>query len=166
MSIAMPWQAWHCDNEDYEPVSDSSQALQKAWQKQKDYLRSSATDWLPSVYGALNSMRDECREADWDCEGALPVRDCTIDLAARISAALFDSLPKGIPAPDVIPEQDGEICISWVVDSVRVFSLSIGEHGNMNFAGQFGKEGGVHAWQPIDEASSAGLQESLVDVVR
>jgi len=153
-------------NKDYAPVSKSNQAIQNSWQKEKHYLRSSATDWLPTVAGALNSIRDECRDADWDCEGALPVTDHTIDLAAKISVALFDSLPKGIPAPDVIPEADGEICISWTVDAAQIFSLSVGEHGNINFAGQFGKIGGIHAWQPIDATNSAGLQESLVDVVR
>jgi hypothetical protein len=44
--------------------------------------------------------------------------------------------------------------------------MSIGAHGKMNFAGQFGKEGALHAWQPIDAKNRASLEESLQDVAR
>jgi hypothetical protein len=166
MSTAIALTPCYFGNEDYVPVSDSSRTIQETWQEKRYYLRNSATDWLPTIEGALNSIKDNCRNADWDCEGAFPITDCTIDLAARISATLFDLLMIGIPVPDLIPEVDGEICLSWVVDAARIFSLSVGEHGNINFAGQFGEEGGVHAWQPIDATSNSTIEESLADVAR
>lgn len=166
MSTAIALRPCYFGNEDYAPVSESSRAIKNRWQEERNYLRSSATDWLPTIEGTLNSIRDECRDADWDSEGAFPVKERTIDLAAKIAVALFESLPTGIPAPDVIPEADGEICITWTVDPGRMFSLSVGEHGNMNYAGQFGRKGGVHAWQPIEAANSSVLEESVVDIVR
>ena len=152
--------------EGYEPVSDGSRTIQRTWEKERNFLSRSASDWLPTIEGALRGIRIECRNANWDCEEALPVTDRTIDLAARIAASLFTLLPKGTPSPDLIPESDGEICISWSLDATRIFSLSVGEHGRINFAGQFGVEGGIHAWQPIDATSQNALEVSLDDVVR
>ena len=153
-------------SEGYEPVSDGSRTIQRTWEKERNFLSRSASDWLPTIEGALRGIRIECHNVNWDYEGALPVTDRTIDLAAKIAASLFTLLPKGTPAPDLIPESDGEICISWSLDATRIFSLSVGEHGRINFAGQFGGEGGIHAWQPIDATSQNALEESLDDVVR
>ncbi len=83
---------------------------------------------------------------------ALPTRSSP--RTETVVRALFALLPKSTPAPEVIPEADGEICLSWVVDSERQMSLSFGAHGKINFAGQFGKEGGIHGWQPIDTDES------------
>ncbi len=167
MSTAIAMQGLHLiDNDDYEPVSDGSRAIQRSWEKERNYLSRSASDWLPTIEAALGGIGNECRNADWDSGGAVPVTDHTINLAARIAATLFALLPKGTPAPDLIPEFDGEICISWSVDTTRMFSVSVGEHGKINFAGQFGSEGGIHAWQSIDATSRSALEESLDDVVR
>jgi hypothetical protein len=167
MSTAIAMQGLHLiNNEDYEPVSEGSRTIQRTWERQRNYLSNSASDWLPTIEGALRGITNECCKADWDCEGAIPVTGRTIDLATRIVASLFNRLPKGTPMPDLIPETDGEICISWSIDATRMFSLSIGEHGKINFAGQFGHDGGIHAWQPIDATSRSALEESLGDVVQ
>lgn len=153
-------------SDSYEPVSEGSRAIQLTWARVRNHLTRSAADWAPSIEAALRGINNECRGAGWDGDGAVPVTDRTIDLAARISTTLFALLPKGTPAPDLIPESDGEICISWVVDRNRMFAASVGEHGKVNFAGQFGNEGGIHAWQSIDATNSGTLEESLADVVR
>jgi hypothetical protein len=150
----------------YQPVSTGSQTVARTWAQSRHYLKSSASDWLPLIEGELDRIRDECGRADWDGQGAVAVADRTIDLAARIAEALFGLLPKGTPAPDLVPESDGEIGMSWTADSTRMFSLSVGEHGKINFAGQFGREGGIHAWKPVDTESAQSLEESLDDVVR
>lgn len=154
------------DNEGYQPVSDGSRAIQSTWVRERNYLNKSAADWRPTIEAALSGIRNECHSADWDGEGAAPVTDQTLGLAARISTTLFALLPKGTPAPDLIPEADGEICISWAADTSRVFSASVGEHGKINFSGQFGSQGGIHAWQSIDATNPSALEESLDDVVR
>jgi hypothetical protein len=150
----------------YEPVSDDSEVLSRKWAQEKNYLKGSASDWLPIADAAFRGIRDECRKTDWDGQGALAVTDRVIAIAEKVVNALFALLPKGTPAPEVIPEADGEICLSWVVDSERQLSLSVGAHGNINFAGQFGKEGGIHGWQPIDTTSPSALDDSLQDIAK
>ena len=151
---------------DYEPVSDVSEVLSRKWAQERNYLKGSASDWLPTVDAALQGIRDECQNANWDGQGALVITDQVIAIAKKVVGALFAILPKSTPAPDLIPEADGEICISWVVDSDRILSISVGAHGKINFAGQFGKEGGIHGWQPIDTTSPSALDESLQDVTK
>jgi hypothetical protein len=151
---------------DYEPVSHSSELLTRKWAEERNYLKGSASDWFPTVEAAFQGIRDECQTADWDGHGAIAISDQVIAIARTVIAALFTLLPKGTPAPDIIPEADGEICISWSVETDRLLSLSIGAHGRINFAGQFGKEGGIHGWQPIDTTSPSGLDESLQDLAK
>lgn len=155
--------AWDVD---YEPVTDGSREIQRTWAQKRNYLQGSASDWLPILEAALRGMKNDCSNADWDGSGATPVSDQTIGLTAKIAETLFTILPRGTPAPDLIPEADGEICISWSVDAGRLFSLSVGTHGKINFAGQFGKEGGIHAWQAIDATNHSTLEESLQDSAR
>jgi len=154
------------ETDGYEPVSDGSRAIRRQWAQERNYLRLSASDWIPAIEVALRRIRSECGKPNWDGQGASAVTGQAIGVAASIAEALFALLPKGTPAPDLIPEADGEICISWIADAATMFSLSVGAHGKINFAGQFGRSGGVHAWQPIDASSRIALQESLQDVAR
>lgn len=165
MSIAVAGKGLHLiGHEDYEPVSDGRQTIERMLAQYRDYRRGSASDWLPIIQAALLGIRNGCGRVGWDGDDALPVSDRTIDVTAKLTECLFTMLRRATPAPDLIPEPDGEICISWSIDADRVFSVSIGAHGKMNFAGQFGTEGAVHAWQPIDPRNRASLEESLQDV--
>jgi hypothetical protein len=150
----------------YEPVSDSSLKIQQLSAQERNPLRGSASDWFPTINAAFLCIKNDCSIADWDSGGAIPISSQTIGLTAEIVERLFTMLPKGTPAPDLIPEADGEICLSWSVDANRLFSLSIGEDGKINFAGQFGNEGGIHGWQPIYTTSLTSLEKSLQDVAR
>lgn len=167
MSIAFARGGLHLiGHEDYEPVSDGGQTIRRMWAQDRNYRRGSASDWFPIIEAALLGIRNGCGRVGWDGDDALAVSDRTIDVTAKLTECLFTLLPRGTPAPDLIPEPDGEICISWSVDADRVFSVSVGAHGKMNFAGQFGKEGALHAWQPIDSKDRVSLEESLQDVAR
>lgn len=165
LAIAIPGagRAWDIA---YEPVTDDSREIQRTWAQKRNYLEGSASDWLPTIEAVLRGIRNDCRKDNWDGSGANPVTDRTISLTGEIAETLFTMLPRGMPAPDLIPESDGEICISWSVDTDRLFALSVGEHSKINFAGQFGKEGSIHGWQPIDAATCYSLEESLQEVAR
>ena len=166
MSSAIPIRHSLFGSHDYGLVSVGSQTIKRNWSEAKNYLKGSASDWLPTVDAVFRGIRSECKNANWDGQGAFAITDQVIGNAEKVVETLFALLPTGTPAPDVVPEADGEICISWLVEISRMFSLSIGAHGKVNFAGQFGKEGEVHAWQPIDSSSRRALEESLQDVAR
>jgi hypothetical protein len=151
---------------EYEPISDGSKVISRRWALERNYLKGSASDWLPTVDAALKVIREECQRAGWDGPGSLAISDRVIAITTNAVGALFTLVPKGIPAPDVIPEADGEICLHWVVESEREMSISIGAHGKINFAGQFGKDGGVHGWQPVDATSERALDRSLQEIAK
>lgn len=153
-------------NYDYEPVSEGSKIISRKWAQERNYLRGSASDWLPTVDAAFRSIRDECQQPGWDGSGSLVISDRVLALTKNVVGALFTLVPKGIPAPDVIPEADGEICLHWVVDRERELSISIGAHGKINFAGQFAQEGGIHGWQRVNTTSSTGLDRSLQEIAK
>ena len=151
---------------DYEPVSQLSGEVTRRWAEERNYLQGSASDWFPTVEAACQVIRSECNTADWDGQGAFAVNDQVIAITENIVRALFALVPKGMPAPEIIPEADGEICINWTADPEKLLSLSVGAQGKINFAGQFGTEGGIHGWQPIDATSPNTLDESLQDVAK
>ena len=152
------------DDADYQPVSADSQMLSRRWADERNFLKQTASDWTPVTRAALDDIRRVCRAANWDGEGAQPIAPRTIAIAEAVVAALHSMLAKSTPAPDVIPEADGEICLSWSPDEHRVFSVSLGQHGNANFAGQLGHEGGRHGWQPIATTSREALEKSLREI--
>jgi hypothetical protein len=89
------------------------------------------------------------------------VRDCSVDgwdghggrrISARTESAardLLESLPMWLPAPDIVPEADGDLGIEWDFGPDKIFSISVGEKGMLHFAGLFG--GGVerHGVEPF-----------------
>jgi hypothetical protein len=149
---------------DYEPVSLGSQQVRIERLKQRNYLRGSASDWFAAIRSTLSVIRQECSIPDWDGRGAHAIGAEGIAIAERVATAMFELLPAGTPAPDVAPEGDGEICLSWRLDATRTFAISSGTHGKVNFAGQLGEEGERHGWKPIDISSPSALRSSLEEI--
>ena len=149
---------------DYESITSDSRKIQDARLQKRNYLKGSAADWFPTVEAALGNIQNDCGSANWDGYGALPIKDQTIQLAKSVAETLFVILPRGTPVPDLIPEADGEICLSWSINSDCLFSLSIGAHHKINFAGQFGRKGGLHGWLPMDTTNRDDLKETLQEM--
>lgn len=167
MNLAIPISDYRLIGyDDYAPASDVGENLTRKWAQEKNYLKGSASDWLPTIDAAFRSLRDEYQKAGWDGPGSLAISDQVIAISEKVVGVLFRIMPKGLPAPDVIPEADGEICLRWVVDTEQELSISIGAHGKINFAGQFGREGGIHGWQPLDTASPTALDRSLQEIAK
>jgi hypothetical protein len=165
LTVAIRDSRW-IGSHDYEPISDVSKNLNRRWAQERNYLDGSASDWLPMIQAQLRTIGTECQTDGWGGPGAIPISGQVLANTEKILWALFARLPKGTPAPDLVPENDGEVCISWVLDSDRQFSLSVGANGRINFAGLFGEKGSVHGWQPMDFRTAGTLEQSLADVTK
>ena len=126
----------------------------------------SAQDWVQSALASLHEIAGRCSVAGWDGEEARPIPIKAVAIAENVVWALYAILPQGAPSPDIIPESDGEICFSWDLADGRIFSMSIGEHGKINYAGQLGKKGGAHGWLPIDVSNPWALRADLQEIAK
>jgi hypothetical protein len=82
----------------------------------------------------LATVWEECREPNWDGFGALPVSQETLQNVYR----LLESLPLDCPAPSIGAEPDGALTLEWHRSARRTLSVSVGDDGNLHFAGLFG----------------------------
>lgn len=112
----------------------------------------------------LNAILAECRNENWDGEGALPITPRTIDAAVVVLQALGSLLPPDTRQPLLLPEHDGDIDISWNVDAGRVFGASIGEHGCLNYAAQLGSGRSRHGVIAIDVSDPAAVSAALAEI--
>lgn len=82
----------------------------------------------------LAAVWEECRHADWDGVGALPVGQDTLLQAYR----LLESLPLGCPAPSVGAEPDGHLTLEWHRGRLHTLSLSVSPEGELHYAALIG----------------------------
>lgn len=119
-----------------------------------------AQDWSDNIASALVEIFSECSTEDWDGEGAKAVSVDTLAVATSVADLLFQYVPKSTPSPDVIPQHDGEIVLTWTRSPDLVFSVSVGSHKKLNYAGRFGagvEPHGVERFDPSDPASISHL---------
>lgn len=154
------------DDSGYELQSSAGRTIQSLWTRGQNFLHGSANDWQPVIEPALLRIRAECAAPGWDGDGSAPVLPETIARAKRVAGQLANIVPIGTPPPDVVPESDGEISLSWYGDGDRVYAISVGTHDRVNFAGQFAAKGSIHGWQPLRFDSRSDLHESLADIAR
>lgn len=88
----------------------------------------------------LGLVFEECRHPDWDGEGADPVPVNTLAEAQN----LLLLIPWTIPIPEMAAERSGRIAFEWYRDPERVYLLSIGGRGELEFAGIFGRGNEIH----------------------
>lgn len=111
---------------------------------------SQAASSLPArAFADLARVSRECSDKGWDGYEAKPITQGT---CARALAFLND-LPLWMPAPDIVPEADGEIAIEWYIAQNQTFSVSIGENGPLHYAGLFGHDDEVHGVKTFDGAT-------------
>lgn len=135
--------------EPYEPISDDSKVIDLMRVKALRSRSGTALDWSSIIQSGLSEIFTDCRNRGWDGDDALAVPAEAIGLTATLAIELSRKVSAGIPAPDIIPEHDGEICLTWEAGGGRVYSASIGSHGKLNYSGQFGSQGSTYGWQPL-----------------
>jgi|SRR5579885_2887340 len=144
----------------YEAVSMPGRQVLDKWDEQRNFLSGSASDWLPTVRATLRGIRARCGKPNWDGGGETAVSEEVIVISEEVLIIIFSLAQPGTPPPQIVPEADGEICLSWTEDPSHMFSVSVGEGRRINFAGQFGMEGALHGWRQLDaNAPESSLQD-------
>jgi hypothetical protein len=85
-------------------------------------------------FDELCAVADECRESNWDGQGAAPVSEEAYRLAYRF----LETLPVGFAKPGISPEPDGQLAFEWHSAPRRTFSVSISPDGNLHYAALLG----------------------------
>jgi hypothetical protein len=98
-----------------------------------------ARDWGVSLVMAerFSALRRACNLAaikNWDGYGG----EAVSPVVYRSARAFLEFLPFSVPDPDVGADPDGEISFEWHLSPRRVFSVSVGERGQLSYAGLFG----------------------------
>lgn len=101
-----------------------------------EYDRIVETNWpgIQSVREELQAVWNECRIANWDGFGAIPVSQETFLRAD----AFLRSLPLGERLPSVGAEPDGQLTLEWHRDARHTLSISVTDDGDLHYAGLFG----------------------------
>lgn len=118
-----------------------------------------ASNWALSIGNDLEEIALECGEANWDGHGARPITANALKRAKTLASVLFILVPSGIPAPDVVPERDGDVALSWTRDRHRHLSVSISEDGVVNFAGILSRGVERHGSETFDGSDPSVLQD-------
>jgi len=90
---------------------------------------------LQNLLTQLNDVFSESKILDWGGNGAEPISDAAYYNATRLLAVL----PVGLPAPEILPDNDGYIEFEWSKGD-KNFSLYITDTNLVLFAGFYGKE--------------------------
>lgn len=104
-------------------------------------------------------IRHECGVPNWDGYGAPPIKEAALEKARAVAEALNRFVPSAIPAPDVVPETDGDVSLSWTRDSQRGLSVSCSDHDTISFAGILAKGIERHGTEEFDRSNPLALEE-------
>lgn len=146
--------------------SAASGTTSKTINRYLEETRTAATEAASSLparaFAALARVARECASPGWDGYDAAPISQGTCDR----TRAFLNELPIWMPAPDIVPEADGEIAIEWYVGPHQVFSISIGAAGPLHFAGLFGQEDELHGVKSFDGSIAQELVQHIEKLLR
>lgn len=86
------------------------------------------------VSNELFAVAEECKSANWDGQGALPVSEESYRAAFRF----LEALPLGVTAPSVGIEPDGEMTLEWYHSPRKTLSISFSKNGELHYAALIG----------------------------
>lgn len=138
--------------------SEASQRLQKLYEDTVVSLRKSVTwNYLAHARDALRETYQECYEQNWDGYGARPIPQATYDEAVRF----LNAFPSWLPAPEVVPEPNGDIGFEWNFGKNRVFSASVSGTNRITYAGLLGTGNKAHGTEVFDGSIPQTLVEHI-----
>ena len=86
----------------------------------------------------LWALANECADANWNADGALPIDH----LSVYGAQALVRALPDETPLPEFAPEPDGSISLDWIRSRNCLFSMSVGRNNRLACAWLDGADSG------------------------
>jgi len=136
-------------------ISSEAQSVQKAADSMVDSMERSQALFgeKASAISQIWMLANECAEAGWDGDDALPLNR----LAVFKAIAFIRVLPEGVPLPEFAPEPDGSISLDWIQSRNRLFSLSVGTGNRLAYAWLDGTDKG-HAVARFDEVTGVPLR--------
>lgn len=140
-------------------ASDTGRQLRKELAEIRCKSSERASNWSSSVESELAEIGDESGQANWDGYGAVPITTEVLRKASALSAALYTLAPSGTPAPDAVPERDGNVSLSWTRDRYCRFSVSVGEDDILSFAGILRRGVERHGTEVFDGSDPRVLEE-------
>jgi hypothetical protein len=141
-------------------ASPTGKKLFQMWLQAASHARDNATDWRSLTKALIEELAIECQTPDWDGYKAKAISQGTKYQAQ----ALVDLLPYSIPAPDAVPDADGEIALSWDFGPGHVFTLSINESGMLSYAGLLGAGVKRHGMEPFKGDIPKSIINSIEEV--
>jgi hypothetical protein len=125
-----------------------------------EHERHKASDWRPVARATIDQIAAECAVANWDGYQAAPISQA----AVRHAQHLVDELPIDVAEPQIVPEADGDISLSWDTGRDRVFTLSVGATGIISYAGILGHGVQRHGQEPFRRDVAKVLVESIREI--
>lgn len=141
--------------------SAAARAIAGLLQGATRHARANASDWRTLAITHVYRLREEYAEDGWDGYGAQPIRADT----ARHAEQFVSMLPAYLPAPDILPESDGEISFDWWFGPNAQFSISIGPSGTLTYAGLIGKGVRRYGSEPLGQNVSPHILSSIEDLI-
>lgn len=113
--------------------------IEEAIAAARRWTRATAQNWESYIESAIAEISAECSVRDWNGNDAEPIRRPVLERAREIAEVLYRYVPMGTSPPDLTPEPDGEVLLTWARTADLVFSISVGDHALINYAGRLGK---------------------------
>jgi hypothetical protein len=141
-------------------LKDSSRGASKEQDHIRKLLYEAQNYRTPENTGLrrLDDLTEECSKANWDGYGAIPLNAN----ASRIARAILQTISGSFPAPDIVPEPDGEIAFEWENNDGSIFSLSMGGNGMLAFAGVYADGTKIHGSEPWHEST---LSHAIIEYI-
>ena len=124
------------------------------------HVRDHAADWRTFTRALIEQVAAEHCAPDWDGYGARPISA----EAKQFAQAFVDLLPLHFPAPDPVPDQDGEMALSWDFGRGHVLNVSIDHAGRISFAALLGNGSKRHGVEKFEGRVPEVVRKALEDL--
>ena len=141
-------------------ASPTSRKLAELWLAATSHARDNASDWRSLTGALIELVAIESQTADWDGYGAKPISTIAKFEAQR----LVDMLPFSYPAPDPIPDPEGDIALSWDFGPGHMLTVSVGANGILSYAGLLGDGVKRHGMEPFKSDVPKSVHEAIEEL--